>query len=223
MKYKNIVCIGHPRSGTHYITALISTNFLNDPDYLKIYGNHGLPQITCDPNVVYIHIWRAFKEVAKSIYVLKERFGLDVGSYEEFLKTRYKDMRKIEKYKKLMTNVRNLARNTKFPAAVHFFQEVERRIKKLNKPATNVRTLTGNVKFAGENRFFHEVDMKPQEYWEHYTTLWANSRGKNSNVVSIMYNNMLEDFDGTMTYIAESLDSDVVQFSNLTKRVGWWK
>lgn len=186
MKYKNIVCIGHPRSGTHYITALISTNFLNDPDYLKIYGNHGLPQIACDPNVVYIHIWREFKGVAKSIYVLRESFGLDVDSYV----TRYKDMRKIKRPNKLITNVRTLAKNTIFPGVVDFFQE---------------------------------VDMKPQEYWEYYNTLWANSRKNNPNIVSIKYNNVLEDFNGTMAYIAESLDSDVAYCNNITRRVGWWK
>ena len=223
MKYRDIVSVGHPRSGTHYITALISTNFLNDPDYLKIYGNHGLPPIACDPSIAYVHIWREFTEVAKSIYMLKERFGLDIGSYEEFLGTLYKDMWIRKKTNKLITNARTVARNVKFSGAVHFLQKIERRIKKPSKVLTNVRTLTGNTIFSGVNDFFQDVDMRPQEYWGQYNTLWANSKEKNSNVVSIKYNNVIDDFNGAMAYIAEFFDSDIAQFKNINIRIGWWK
>ena len=95
MKYKNILSTGHPRSGTHYITALISVNFLDDTDYFKIYRNHELPDLVEDPDFAYLHIWRDFKAVSRSIYVLKERFGLDVDSYGQFLKRRYSDMWRV--------------------------------------------------------------------------------------------------------------------------------
>ncbi|EFK05558.1 conserved hypothetical protein [delta proteobacterium NaphS2] len=125
MNYKDIFCTGHPRSGTHYITALISTNFLNDSDYLKIYGNHALPRVVQHPHVAYIHIWRDFEGVAKSIFVLKERFGLRVANYEAFLQTHYKDMWVEQDPESVVTNVRTLSGRAKYLGAVDFFKEVD--------------------------------------------------------------------------------------------------
>ena len=125
MKYKEIFCTGHPRSGTHYITALVSTNFQDDSDYLKIYGNHALPRIARDPRVAYIHIWRDFEGVAKSIFVLKERFGLKAADYEAFLKTPYKDMWAKKNPDSIVTNVRTLSGSAKYLGAVDFFKGVD--------------------------------------------------------------------------------------------------
>ncbi|MCF8142542.1 MAG: sulfotransferase domain-containing protein [Deltaproteobacteria bacterium] len=125
MKYKDIFCTGHPRSGTHYITALISTNFLHDSDYLKIYGNHQLPQVANDPRVAYVHIWRDFEGVAKSIFVLRERFGLKIESYQVFLKTPYKNMWAEKEPDSVVTNVRTLTGSAKFPGAVDFFKGID--------------------------------------------------------------------------------------------------
>jgi hypothetical protein len=125
MKYKEIFCTGHPRSGTHYITALVSTNFQDDSDYLKIYGNHALPRIARDPHVAYIHIWRDFEGVAKSIFVLRERFGLKAANYEAFVKTPYKDMWVKREPDNIVTNVRTLSGSAKYLGAVDFFKEVD--------------------------------------------------------------------------------------------------
>jgi hypothetical protein len=190
MKYSDIVCAGHPRSGTHYITALISINFLDDVDYLKVYRNHELPQIVRDPDVGYIHIWRDFEGVAKSIYVLRERFGLDVADYEEFIATPYRDMWMARKSHSVVTNV---------------------------------RTLTGSARYPGAVDFFKEVDMTPRDYWEFYNRSWIEWRDKNSNIISVKYEDVLEDFGGTMAYVAEMLHCDVGHFKNIDRRVGWWK
>ncbi len=125
MKYSDIVCTGHPRSGTHYIAALISINFLGDVDYLRVYRNHELPEIVQDQNIAYFHIWRDFEGMAKSIYVLKERFGLSVDSYEEFLKTRYSDMWRMKKPGKVVTNVRTLTGRARFTGISDFFKRVD--------------------------------------------------------------------------------------------------
>ena len=190
MKYRDILCTGQPRSGTHYITALISSYFLDDTDYLKIYRNHELPEIVQVQSIAYFHIWRDFEPMAKSIYVLKERFGLSVGSYEEFLKSRYTDMW---------------------------------RMKNPEKAVTNVRTLNGRARFTGISDFFKGVDMNPRQYWEYYNTVWAECAKENPNVISVKYDDMLEDFNGTMSYIAARLGSDVTEFKNIDRKVGWWK
>ena len=125
MKYSGIVCTGHPRSGTHYIAALISINFLGDEDYLKVYRNHELPEIVQDPNIAYFHIWRDFEGMARSIYVLRERFGLAAGSYEEFLESRYSDMWGIEQTEGVVTNVRTLNGSARLSGISDFFRGVD--------------------------------------------------------------------------------------------------
>ena len=92
MKYKNIIVTGHQRTGTHYITALVSINFLNTKDYTKHYRNHMMPSIAVDPEVAYIYAWRDFYSTAKSIYKFRGRLGLQINSYDEFLNTKYSDM-----------------------------------------------------------------------------------------------------------------------------------
>lgn len=190
MKYKDILCTGHPRSGTHYITALISVNFLDDTDYFKIYRNHEFPDLVQEPDIAYLHIWRKFEAMAKSIYVLRERFGLDVGSYEEFLKSSYSDMWRMGDPEEVVTNATNLY---------------------------------GRAKIKGISDFFKGVAMKPREFWEHYNGVWEKSAEENPNVVSVKYDDMVEDFKPTMAYIAARLGSDLTEFKDIDRKVGWWK
>jgi len=92
MKYKNIKITGHQRTGTHYIAALICTNFLNTEDYVKHYLNHKLPAIATNKHIAYVYTWRDFKTTSKSIFKMRARFGLQVDDYEKFLNTKYSDM-----------------------------------------------------------------------------------------------------------------------------------
>jgi len=190
MRYRQILCTGYPRSGTHYITALISINFLDDADYLKIYRNHEFPDLVQDANTAYIHIWRDFEGIAKSIYVLKERFGLDVGSYEEFLKGSYSDMWKMKDPDKVVINARNL---------------------------------WGRVKIKGISDFFKDVDMKPREFWEHYNGVWLECTKENPNVLSIKYDDVIDNFKSTMVSLAVRLGSDLTEFKSIARKVGFWK
>ena len=190
MKYKNILCSGHPRSGTHYVTALISVNFLDDEDYLKIYRSHELPEIVQDPDTAYVHIWRDFEGVAKSIYVLRERFCLNAHSYEEFLNSSYKEMWSMQDPSNVVINARNL---------------------------------WGRVKIKGTSDFFKDIDMRPREYWEHYNDLWNDSAKKNPNIIRIKYDDVLNDFSGTMAVAALRLGSDAVEFKEIDKKIGYWK
>jgi len=109
MKYKQIKVCGHRRSGTHYITALISVNFLESYDYLKIYEKHKAPEkFNFENDTFFIYVWRDFDGVAKSIYNMRNRFGLNVDDYDKFLITKYSDMysgnlkslTKVDKYNK---------------------------------------------------------------------------------------------------------------------------
>jgi hypothetical protein len=125
MKYRTMLCTGHPRSGTHYIAALMSVNFLKDEDYLKIYRNHELPDMVQDPDTAHIYVWRGFEGTARSIYVLKERFGLNVESYEAFLANQYSEMWGVENPDDVVTNVKTLHERGSFKGISDFFEKVE--------------------------------------------------------------------------------------------------
>lgn len=100
MLYKNIKTVGHRRSGTHYITALLSINFLEDENYLKIYEKHK-PFHRLNPSnnkdTAFFYIWRNFDDVSRSIYKMRDRFGLNAKSYDDFLLKKYSDMWKPKK------------------------------------------------------------------------------------------------------------------------------
>ena len=84
---------GHHRSGNHYLAALLDTNFFKTGDYRFLLHSrqHALvPGI--HPSVRYIYIKRRFRDVAKSVFTIRARFGLEVNSFEQFLASRYCDM-----------------------------------------------------------------------------------------------------------------------------------
>lgn len=95
MRFDNIKVCGHRRTGTHYAAAVISTNFLGSDDYLKIYEKHKTPKklnVTKNPKTAYIVVTRNFEDTAKSIYIMRKRFGLKTKDYKTFLITNYKKM-----------------------------------------------------------------------------------------------------------------------------------
>jgi len=109
MKYSNMIVTGHQRSGTHYITALISLNFLNNKDYVKIYKNHQFPNIVRNNNIAYIYTWRDFDSIAKSIFTMRKVFGLNVIDFKTFLEMKYCHMWKSNKNS--VVNVNDLKGN----------------------------------------------------------------------------------------------------------------
>jgi len=93
MKHNGIILTGHQRSGTHYIAALVSLNFLKNQNYQNIYIKHKLPDVVKNKNIAYIYTWRNFEEIAKSLFKMRRTFGLNnVDSFNSFLDGRYCDM-----------------------------------------------------------------------------------------------------------------------------------
>ena len=95
MKFDCIKVGTHPRTGTHYLMSLIALNFTSDPvTYERFFWNHDLlaEDFVPEKDVAYITIFRDADDVMDSMWRLRARFGLDVDTYEEFLKTKYKDM-----------------------------------------------------------------------------------------------------------------------------------
>ena len=84
---------GHHRSGNHYLAALLDTNFFKTGDYrFLLHSRQHVLISRIHPDVRYIYIKRNFNDVAKSVYTIRARFGLEVDTYKEFLASRYCDM-----------------------------------------------------------------------------------------------------------------------------------
>jgi hypothetical protein len=79
------------------MTSVIAKNFFKKTDYLPFYRNHVFGssvegEIASHPKILYIYAWRTFIPCMKSIYKLKNRFGLKVDTYDKFLDTPYNKM-----------------------------------------------------------------------------------------------------------------------------------
>jgi len=93
MKYNNLNTFGYRRSGTHYITAILSKNFFNKDGYIKYYQKHKIPnQFNFNNNTAYICIKRNFEDTSKSLFKMRKRFGLKENNFEKFLKSSYSKM-----------------------------------------------------------------------------------------------------------------------------------
>lgn len=97
MKYKDIHIYSHQRSGSHYFAALLSMNIFGEQDYRGRYRNHPIGKkiehrIDKNKDILFAYIFRSFEDTAKSIFKMRDRFGLAVDDYDVFLNTKYKDM-----------------------------------------------------------------------------------------------------------------------------------
>lgn len=82
----------HPRTGSHYVTALVNVNFFNTDDYMNFYRGHLPFGMSLSPRKIvekysdskFIYIKRNFDDVARSVFKLRNRFGLDVDFFDKF-------------------------------------------------------------------------------------------------------------------------------------------
>lgn len=192
MKFKDLKVYSHPRTGSHYAAALISTNFFNEQNYLKFYRGH-LPygmslnpkRATTNSNTAFIYIRRNFNDTAKSIFKLRDRFGLNVPNYDKFMITPYSKMWSGHKEVKVIRE-----------------------------------TLTDLEKVEGISSFFRNVSMTPKDYHKWHFESWSKIKQQN-NIFIISYDKLKEDFNAEMSRLAKFLGSDKTNFINIDKKVGW--
>ena len=83
---------GHPRSGTHYLMAVLNANFIHKPSIWEVawghlryedkgrkvmaYPLHGLSNSFEENGLPHFYIWRKFDDVARSILRMPDRFGI---------------------------------------------------------------------------------------------------------------------------------------------------
>ncbi len=89
---------GHRRSGNNFLAAALRAN-IGPSKYLCGFAHYPAKQAVHaikqkDPNCVVVHIWRSFDAVAKSVWSMRQRFGITAPTYKVFLRTPYNKMHK---------------------------------------------------------------------------------------------------------------------------------
>ena len=94
MKYKHAKVVSHPRAGSHYLAKLLNINFFNKKSYLDLYAGHAKTHVThlTVPSTAVFYIYRDNPSTIKSMYVLRDRFGLIADSLEEFKSKKLSNM-----------------------------------------------------------------------------------------------------------------------------------
>ena len=188
MKYKNMNVIGYRRSGTHYVTAVLSKNFFNEDEYLKYYQKHKIPnQFNFKNDTAYICVKRNFEDIAKSIFKMRKRFGLKKDNFDKFLMTPYNKM--------WNSNV--------------------------GKFSVKVETLTNQKIVSKVGGGLKSINLIPRKHWGQYYISWMKIENARNNVKIVNYEDFVEDFDGTMSKMADFFGSDKKEFINIEKKVGW--
>lgn len=94
MKYKTAKVISHPRAGSHYLAKLLNANFFHKDSYLELYAGHGSGHLQHlkSPSTAVFYIYRNSEDTIKSMFVLRDRFGLVADNIEEFKTKKLNEM-----------------------------------------------------------------------------------------------------------------------------------
>jgi hypothetical protein len=98
MKYKTAKVIGHPRAGTHYLAKLLNMNFFHEDDYLKLYAGHSYAHVSNLKNrhTAVFYIYRGEADTLRSMWKLRNRFGLVAKNLKEFVTTPCNEMHNVK-------------------------------------------------------------------------------------------------------------------------------
>jgi len=192
MRYTTVKVCSHPRTGSHYITALINLNFFKHADYLDLYGGH-LPwgmemkpasTLALHRKIGYIYIIRNADAVLQSIFTLRKRFGLAVEDKDEFLRRAYSRM---------------------WSPKVH--------------AATVRTTMKESTRHTTSSKFFKDVPLRPTDYLEHHRRQWDIAA---PNLLIVDYDATVTDIRPTLDSVAAFLDvPTMVEYLPVEKKVGW--
>jgi len=194
---------GHPRSGTHYLMAVLNANFVHKPSIWEVewghlkedsrgrkvmaYPLHGLPETFRENSLPHFYIWRDFEDVARSILRMPDRFCMtnEELTLEEFTRTPWGELH---------------------VPGTRWAWKVDGEKK------------TGTVSaFAGA---MPPPDMTPYEYWHHHVSRWCNFASDRSDVCLVEYATLTSDFQDEMKRITKWLGMGSREFMNVKEKVG---
>lgn len=193
MRFERVQIHCHPRSGSHYLAALIDKNFFDGSNYLRHYkkskphrmGGQVKREITNHPNTAFVYIWRNFKDVGLSMFNMRKRFGLVEDDFDKFLETKYSSMWRRAVPSRASVNVLHRQRVIK-----------------------------------GSSSLFSRINLKPRQFWKSHFDSWERLKGLD-NVILVLYDDLKAHFQSTMLALAQELGSDKDTFQDVTEKVGW--
>jgi hypothetical protein len=91
-----------------------------------------------------------------------------------------------------------------------------------NHSGVKVVDLRGNTRVDGYiTPYFRDRQYTPKEWWQFYYESWDKVAKKRKNVIKVSYNDLLNNFEKTMTEIAIKLKSKRRTFQNIDQKIGW--
>jgi len=189
--YANVQVMSHPRSGSHYLAALIAANFFDTSNYVQFYGGHRWGEaaeqlVQSHANTLFVYTYRVFENVAKSVWVMRRRFGLQAESFEQFLTTRYCDMWTANQ------GAGVLAKRS---------------------------TLVDETEVIQVDSLFRRVMDVPSTFHQRHVDSWLNLAA--CNVGTISYDKLLLDYKEELKKLMPYFDFQPATFVNIDKKVGW--
>lgn len=190
----------HPRSGTHYLMALLDKNFIHHSGekFRDAFGHdrhsnrhlHGLPE-QCDPTWFdsgrHFYIWREWEDVAKSILRMPERFGItEEMTLAEFSAARWSDIY-----------------TPKVPWVWRQWGGVER----------------GDGTAFGATFQKEAINWNTKEFWEHHRDTWREFAETRDNVWIVKYESLVNNFQTAMSNIALWLGKPVADLQQVETKV----
>lgn len=88
---KTVTVSSHPRAGSHWLMRLIDINFFDGKDYLKHYGGHPfgdtsrVTNFLTKRNNLTVYISRNTIDTARSVFAMRNRFGLRENDFDTFI------------------------------------------------------------------------------------------------------------------------------------------
>ncbi len=202
----------HPRSGTHYLLAVLNANFVHKPSLWEVdwghlrerddgktvmaYPLHGLPDSFRENDLPHFYIWRRFDEIANSILRMPKRFGIirEDLTLKEFARTPWGEL---------------------YVPGTRWEWKLE--------PAALASGATprGNSTAFGAAK--PPSEMTPYDYWKHHVACWLDFAAHRTDVCVVDYADLTASaafFQKEMERIAAWLGEDDREFVNVEEKVG---
>jgi len=204
-KFKNLKLVTHPRSGTHWILKTILSNFQTPyHNYWKMFGGHAtLKDIRKKyRNTAIIHASRDIEKVLISVFRMRDRNGLNINNFSEFLRTPYNKMIHFHPGEQCEI-IYNGKRNFLIDAGMD---------KNVLREISHEKYLVQQPKYS----WIQNQAMTPPALWLHPNKFWRQHADLN-----ITYENMAKDQTAILDSIAKLVKWPRKDNVYITTPTGW--
>lgn len=200
-----IKLVTHPRSGTHWILQTIFTNFKTQcKNYWQLFGGH---RTDVDihkryPKTFVVHASRDIERVLMSVFMMRERNGLKIDDFSEFLRTPYNHMLHYPRSSRCQ-----IIYNGKKDFLIYTGIS-----KDIIKQITDQQYLVEQPCIS----WFQQREMTPPQLW-----LFANRFWKQYAHLTITYEAMLENQAAVLKSISDLVGRPLRANTKITTPIGW--